>query len=236
MIDIDLLDRIPALDELPAPARIALAERLRETTCERDGRLVGLLQEPSRIMMFVEGLAKMVGSSANGVERIVYVYRPGDLMGSRLLREEDPGENAYEVVAMTPVRVLAIAKGEFLRVCEEHPEIMVAVTRAFTRRLEQQTGRMLAAMSSEVPVRLSQLLLDFASNPAPVDELVPLSYPLTHEAMAKIIGASRPHTSTVLRDLEEHGAVQRKSPRGLLVRPGTLRDITARGCLREEPV
>ena len=95
---------------------------------------------------------------------------------------------------------------------------------------------MLAAMSSEVPVRLSQLLLDFASNPAPVDELVPLSYPLTHEAMAKIIGASRPHTSTVLRDLEEHGAVQRKSPQGLLVRPGTLKDIAARGRLREDPV
>jgi DNA-binding transcriptional regulator GbsR (MarR family) len=37
--------------------------------------------------------------------------------------------------------------------------------------------------------------------------------------MAQIIGASRPHTSTVLRDLEEMGLVRRRSERGLLVRP-----------------
>lgn len=238
MIEPSHLDRIEALRELPALARAALAEGLREATFKRDERLVALLQTPTRIMFMLEGLAKMAGVSSNGVERIVYVYRPGDVMGSRVLLEDGQDEGAYEVVAMTdPVRTLAIPKADFLRISERHPEILVAVTQAFARRLEQQTGRMLAAMSSEVPVRLSQLLLDFSSKGgAAEDGMVPLAYPLTHEAMAQIIGASRPHTSTVLRDLEQHGAVRRKSPRGLVVAPVVLRSIALRGTLREEPV
>jgi DNA-binding FadR family transcriptional regulator len=47
--------------------------------------------------------------------------------------------------------------------------------------------------------------------------------------MAQIIGASRPHTSTVLRDLEGYGAVQRRSGRGLLVRPSELKRIVDNG-------
>lgn len=238
MIEPRLLDGIEALAEVPAAARSALAEGLREADFKRDERLVGLLQAPTRIMFVIDGLAKMVGISATGVERIVYVYRPGDVMGSRVLLERGEDDSGYEVVAMTdPVRTLAITKADFLRISERHPEILVAVTQAFTRRLEQQTGRMLAAMSSEVPVRLSQLLLDFSGTTAAgPDGMVPLAHPLTHEAMAQIIGASRPHTSTVLRDLEEHGAVRRKSPRGLLVKPAVLRSIAGRGTLREEPV
>lgn len=236
MIDPAVLDRIPALDQVPASSKGALAERLREVSYARNERLVPLLNPPARILFLLEGLAKMVGVSANGIERIVYVFRPGDITGSRILLEESL-DSAYEIVAMTAqVEALAIARPDFLRISELHPEILVAVTQAFTLRLEHQTARMLAAMSSEVPVRLSQLLLDFASRRDPPDKgLVPLSYPLTHEAMAQIIGASRPHTSTVLRDLEELGALRRRSPRGLLVRPGVLREIADRGTLREVP-
>jgi CRP-like cAMP-binding protein len=233
MIDPGALDRIAALDEVPSEARRALAERLRGVKFARGERLVPLLQPPSRIMFVTDGLAKMVGVSANGTERIVYVFRPGDATGSRVLLDVSP-EAAYEIVAMTEVHAAAIGKADFLAIGERHPEVLMAVTRLFTRRLQDQTARMLAAMSSEVPARLSQLLLDFVDGPRRrATEMVPLSYPLTHEAMAQIIGASRPHTSTVLRDLEEHGAVRRKSPQGLLVRPSALHDIAERGSLTE---
>jgi DNA-binding GntR family transcriptional regulator len=59
---------------------------------------------------------------------------------------------------------------------------------------------------------------------------VPLAHRLTHETMAQMVGASRPHTSTVLRDLERDGAVQRRTSSGLLVRPLRLRQIVENGC------
>lgn len=228
MIDVESLDGVPSLAEVSGEARIALAERMREVEFAEGERLVPLLDPPERLLFLVEGLAKMAGVSANGIERIVYVFRPGEVTGSRILLDESE-EAAFAIVAMEPVRAMSISKRDFLAVSEIHSDVLVAITREFTRRLDEMTNRILAAMSTEVPVRLSQLLLDFTDGEArPDDELIPLSSPLTHESMAQIIGASRPHTSTVLRDLEREDAVRRKSDRGLLVRRSKLREIVSR--------
>lgn len=222
MVTPELLEGVPSLAELTPPARTALAGVAREVEFRPGERIVPLIKPPQRILFILEGLVKLVGVSLNGVERIIYVFRPGDITGSRVLLEESP-EAAYEIVAMRRARALAVNKLDFLRVAEEHPEVLMVVTREFSRRLAGLTSRMLAAMSEDVPVRLGQLLIDFAApGTADLEEFVPLSYPLTHEAMAQIIGASRPHTSTVLRDLEEMGLVRRRSERGLLVRPALL--------------
>ncbi len=239
MIDLAYLEDVPALAEVPRDALRALAERARDVEFEPDERIVPLLEPPARLLFIHDGLAKMVGVSANGLERIIYVFKPGDITGSRVMLEETV-EASYEIIAMTEVHAAAVSKRDFLRVGEDHPDLLMAVTRAFTRRLDHMTARMLAAMSAEVPVRLSQLLLDFAAtregvDPDEIDSLVPLTYPLTHESMAQIIGASRPHTSTVLRDLEEREAVRRRSQKGLLVRPATLREIARRGTLESDP-
>ena len=66
------------------------------------------------------------------------------------------------------------------------------------------------------------LLLDFVDDGMRgSDELVPLSHTLTHETMANIVGASRPHTSSVLAELERREVVRRRR-RDLLVRPSGL--------------
>jgi CRP-like cAMP-binding protein len=222
MIAPELLSGVPVLAELSTATREDLARVAREVEFRAGERIVPLIKPPQRVLFILDGLVKLVGVSMNGVERIIYVFRPGDITGSRVLLDESP-EAAYEIVAMRPVRAIAVNKQDFLRVAEEHADLLMVVTREFSRRLTGLTSRMLAAMSEDVPVRLSQLLIDFAPpGAAELDELVPLSYPLTHEAMAQIIGASRPHTSTVLRDLEEKGLVRRRSDRGLLVRPARL--------------
>jgi CRP-like cAMP-binding protein len=233
MIAPELLSGVPVLAELSTSTREDLARVAREVEFRAGERIVPLIKPPQRVLFILDGLVKLVGVSMNGVERIIYVFRPGDITGSRVLLDESP-EAAYEIVAMRPVRAIAVNKQDFLRVTEAHPELLMIVTREFSRRLTGLTSRMLAAMSEDVPVRLGQLLVDFSPPGAlHIDDLVPLSYPLTHEAMAQIIGASRPHTSTVLRDLEEKGLVRRRSDRGLLVRPARLAQMV-RGMDTEE--
>ncbi|MGH7566765.1 MAG: Crp/Fnr family transcriptional regulator [Gemmatimonadota bacterium] len=222
MIAPELLKGVPSLVEVPPAGLADLARVAREVQYRTGDRIVPLIKPPQQLLFILDGLVKLVGVSQNGTERIVYVFRPGDITGSRVLLDASP-EAAYEIVAMQRVRAVAVNKHDFLRVAEDHPELLMAVTREFSRRLAGLTSRMLAAMSEEVPVRLGQLLIDFASpQTEEIEEFVPLSYPLTHEAMAQIIGASRPHTSTVLGDLEERGLVRRRSDRGLLVRPSRL--------------
>ena len=230
------LDRVRSLASLPEAARAAMANAARELVFEEDERLIPIGQPPQRLLILTDGLVKLVGVSANGHERILAVHRPGDLLGAGVLL--DRHEHDYEAAAMNAGRALSISRRDLLIVGRDHPSVIMTLAKEVSRLLAEMTDRMMTATSAAVPVRLSHLLLEF-SDPVDVsttgkdETFVPLSYPLTHEAMAQIVGASRPHTSTVLRDLEGIGAVRRKSRKGLLVRPRRLKEIVDTGDIDE---
>ena len=217
-----------SLNDLSPAARDALAESAREVEFQPGQRLIPLGQPPQRLLILTAGLAKLVGISLSGHERILCIHRPSDMVGPSVLM--DNVENEHEVVAMSHVKALAISRRDLLIIGRSQPSLIMALAREVSRQLVAMTERVMTATSAEVPVRLSQLLLEFADgNGDDIEAFVPLAHPLTHESMAQIIGASRPHTSTVLRDLEGRGAVQRRSGRGLLVRPSRLKDIVECG-------
>lgn len=242
-VSVDIVLNCRPLKGLSSDASRELCEVARDVQFGKDERLIPLGQPPQRLLIVTQGLAKLVGVSANGHERILYVYRPGDLVGPTVLL--DNFRHDYEVTAMSPAQTLAVSRRDLLMVGRRHPSVIVAVAQEVSRLLVAMTERVMSATSAEVPVRLSQLLLEFAQtngeratgerangNGATGEReggFVPLSHPLTHEVMAQIVGASRPHTSTVLRDLEVLGAVQRKSRSGLLVRPSRLSAILENG-------
>ena len=221
MVTRDLLLTNPALRELSPGALDAIARRAKPIEFRRGERVAGLVDPPKRLVFLLAGLAKLSAATVDGRERIVYVVRPGDIVGSRVLLGKSL-ESEDEVVAMTRLSGVVLGLADFQEIAEEHPEVLIAVTRNLMRRLDRLTARLMGVMSEEVSMRLCRLLLDFvdAGQNAP-DEFVRLAHPLTHETMAHIVGASRPHTSTVLSDLEKEGIVKRQR-RDLLVNPQRL--------------
>jgi CRP/FNR family transcriptional regulator len=218
----------PTLRDAPISALAQIAGRAREVRFEDGERIVPLIDPAPNLGVLLEGLAKLVGVSSEGEERIIYVYHPGDIYGEQLFIQES-GIDDYEVVAMGRVRAVVFAIEDFLKVGADHPALVVAVTRALCLRLDHMNDRLMAAMSDDARIRLSRLLLDFADHHGPPSSaFVTLRYPLTHETMGQIIGATRPHTTTVLRALEEEGAVKRQGQKGLVVRPSRLSEIVSR--------
>lgn len=215
------VDECPPLAELSLPTRRRLAEAGREVSFAPGERIASVSRPLRDVLVVLEGLAKLVGVTEDGVERILYLYRPCEIIGSRILLEKS-SESPFEVVAMKEVHALAIPKREFTAIAKDHPELLESVTRVLLSRVDRLTSWMLAAMSTDASRRLSKLLLDFAARDDLRDGFVPLEYMPTHETLAQIIGASRPHTTTLIRELEEEGIVRRLKPRGLLVSPEGL--------------
>lgn len=216
------------LSDLSPATLEAISEYARQVEFRQGERLIPLGQPPQRLLILTQGLAKLVGVSISGHERILSIYRPHDMVGPGVLM--DSLENEHEVAAMSRVKAVAISRRDLLIIGRSHPSLIMALAKEVSRQLVAMTERVMTATSAEVPVRLSQLLLEFADgNGSGAEAFVPLAHPLTHESMAQIIGASRPHTSTVLRDLEGFGAVQRRSGRGLLVQPSRLKQIVDDG-------
>ncbi len=225
---VETLRASPALRSLPEPALEELAAKAHEVRYETGNHMVPLVDPPPNLGLILEGLGKLIGVNAEGEERIVYVYHPGEIYGEQLLIE-DSGIEGYEVLALQPVRAVAFRIHDLLEVGHRHPAILVGVTRALSHRIDSMNDRLMACMSEDARIRLSQLLFDMAEDAgAPSSRFVGLRHPLTHETMGQIIGASRPHITTLLRALEEEGAVKRQGQHGLLVRPSRLGEILAR--------
>lgn len=221
MVTRDLLQASPALRDLGPGALDAIALRARTIEFRRGERVAGLVNPPRRLVFLLAGLAKLSAATVDGRERIVYVFRPGDIVGSRVLLDKSL-ESDYEVIAMTRLSGVVLDLADFQAIADEHPEVLIAVTQNLTRRLDRLTARLMGVMSEEVSMRLCRLLLDFVEGgQGGPDGFVRLVHPLTHETMAHIVGASRPHTSTVLSDLEKEGLVKRQR-RDLLVHPRRL--------------
>jgi CRP-like cAMP-binding protein len=224
MVTRDLLLASPVLGELGPAALDAIARRAKSIEFRKNERVAGLVNPPKRLVFLLAGLAKLSAATVDGRERIVYVFRPGDVIGSRVLLGRSL-EADYEVVAMTRLSGIVLDLADFEAITEEHPEVLIAVTQALTRRLDRLTARLMGVMSEEVSMRLCRLLLDFADiGNDGSDRFVRLAHPLTHETMAHIVGASRPHTSTVLSELEQQGIVKRQR-RDLLVHPQRLAEM-----------
>lgn len=224
----ETLRACPTLQNVPTAAVDQLASRASEVRFEEGERVIPLIDPVPHLGVVLEGLAKLVGVTIEGEERIIYVYHRGDIYGEQLFIPES-GIDDYEVIAMGRVRAVVFAIEDFLKVGADHPLLLVGVTRALCLRLDQMNDRLMAAMSDDSRIRLSRLLLDFADHHGePSSAFVSLRHPLTHETMGQIIGATRPHTTTVLKRLEEEGAVRRQGQKGLMVRPSRLREIVSR--------
>lgn len=219
-----MVDACPPLAGLSLSTRLRLAGASREIRFAAGARIVSIAKPLLDLLILLEGWAKLVGVTEEGVERILYLYRPCEIIGSRVLLDKS-AESPYEVVAMENVHMLAIPRKAFVEISNDDPELIESVTRVLLNRVDRLMTGMLAAMSVDASLRLSKLLLDFAADAAPSAEgFVALDHSPTHETLAQIIGASRPHTTTLLRRLEREGAVRRLKPRGLLVNPARLQE------------
>ena len=225
----DVLRRFAPFEDLDHESLSALAEQMRSSDFEKGDGLIRILEPVDRIMLLLDGLAALETVSVNGIRRIVWVFRPGELIGSRSLLEENVDDS--EVRALTDGAIATISSSRLERIGETHPDVYLAVMRSLTERLQGMADRLLAATTLDVHTRLARLLLRFSgTDSGDPRNFRPLAYPMTHETLAEIVGASRPHISATLAELEEDGAVERGRGGKLTVRPDRLRVIA-----REEP-
>ena len=135
--DRDALAQVPLFQGLPARhlkriADLAVEERLMQgaTVVKRD-------DPGDTFYMILEGEAKVVGSA----NRVVNHLRPGEWFGEISLL--DGGPRTASVVAETPLRVMTLKRGAFMKMLEAEPEVTVKILAqiaSLIRRIERPAG------------------------------------------------------------------------------------------------
>jgi hypothetical protein len=135
----------------------------------------------------------------------------------------------FDVVwtVLQPARFAVLSPG-FTRALGQWPPAIEAVLRGASSRAHGLAITMAVSNLRRVDSRLLVLLWYFADRwgrVTPDGVVVPVR--LTHETLARLVGAQRPSVTTALRQLEEEGQLRRTPQRGWLL-PGEPPEVLSR--------
>lgn len=168
-----------------------------------------------------EGQVKILQTSAEGLEVILHVLGPGDMLGAL----PTLGEGTYPATAqaMTDVLAFAIAAREFEALMERHPRIAINLLR-FAAGVIQAAHRRLREMATErVERRIARTLSRLAAQMGErTPEGIRINAPLSRQDLAEMTGTTLFTVSRTLKAWERQGLLRARREEVVILDPHGL--------------
>lgn len=164
-------------------------------------------REPATLFyLIIEGRVKILQTSVEGLEVILNVFGPGELIGA--LPTLGQGNYPASGEALTDVIVYEITPLNFEDILLHHPKITLNLLRFVTGRL-QSAHRQLRVMATErVERRIASALLQLARQAGKqVAEGILLDLPLSRKDLADMSGTTEYTASRTLKEWERRSIV-----------------------------
>ena len=200
----------PALVQAPIFAGLAQADleaitgRFRPRRFTRDAALL-LEGDPAEVYyLLAEGQVKVVQTSAEGVEVILHLLGPGDLLGA--LPNLNEGTYPASAIALTEVVAYAVSPRDFDTILERHPSVAVYLLRFAASRLRASHARLRELATERVERRIARTLSRLAGQIGQRTERgLILNAPLSRQDLAELTGTTLYSVSRTLKDWERRG-------------------------------
>jgi CRP/FNR family cyclic AMP-dependent transcriptional regulator len=167
-----------------------------------------------------EGRVKVTKLSEDGREKILEFLDEGAFVGEMALLERAP--RSASVKTLTPVRLLALSRIDFIALLKKSPDLAMAVIQELSRRLRTINEQASALSFQRVKDRTKGLLERLAREPWG-DGLRRRTPSLTHQQIADMIGTSRETVTRVVKELKADGWLEQEG-KHYLVPADPLRD------------
>jgi CRP/FNR family transcriptional regulator len=182
---------------------IAMRSEMRKYS--RGEVILGPAPAPDVIYFVKTGRVKVSALSADGKEQILALLEPGDLFGALT---PDESTELKQVEAFDPSIVCHLTRDLFEDVLRQAPEVAVQVVRILARRLQTAEREVRDLALRDVPGRLASLLLRLSEEYGERRERgTRLSFHLTHQDLARMIGSTRETVTTTLNRFLEDGLI-----------------------------
>ena len=154
-----------------------------------------------------EGRVKVTKLSGDGREKILELLDVGDFFGEMSLFDDAP--RSASVKAMSDVRIMALARNDFLRLLSSSPYLALSVIQELTRRLRQVDEQASSLSFQRVKERTMGLLVRLAKE-ASSHEGRRKTPVLTHQQIADMIGTSRETVTRAVKGLKDEGWLEQE--------------------------
>lgn len=190
----------------------------------RGERVFSAGDRPEFLYLLEAGHVTLVSTDEKGAERILNIFRPGDVFGEILFSVE---QRPFDAVAMDEARIAILPRAAFLEFLQRSNQWGLNFIRMVSDRLFVAERDLAALSRTWTRPRLVHLLLKLAENLGEPDaEGTLIRVPITHEALANMIGASRVRVTSMLSQFQREGLLTKRG-RFMVVRAGALRAALA---------
>ena len=200
---------------------------LRQTSFYPRGALLFVEGQPTRgLYIMCSGEAKLYVNSAEGQSLTLRVVEQGEVLGLNSLIADEPYPASAETLC--PSQVSFIPRLEFLQFVRANPDVGLRVAKHLSMELSrawQQTR--LLALAPDTHAKLTQFLSDWAEkHRQPTDGGLRIALHMTHEEIARNIGASRESVSRILSEWKQRGVIRVSGGTITILRPLELQSVT----------
>lgn len=148
----------------------------------------------------ISGAVKVYKKSIDGKEQILNVASNGETLND--VSTFDGGGAATDMLAMTPVHLYVVRKGDMETLFSKYPKVARNVARVLAGKVRRDSSLVEVLSFDQVISRLARLILKQA---AAGRGSLPL---FTQQDLAAMVGSSRVVVNRSLRTMEEKGAIR----------------------------
>jgi CRP/FNR family cyclic AMP-dependent transcriptional regulator len=163
--------------------------------------------DPADSVFYLQkGRVKITVASADGKEATIRLVLAGDFFGEKAMAAE-PGLRVTTATAMTACTALKIARPEFLRIMREEQSFSNLFSSFLLACSLKAQADLVDQLFNRAEKRLARLLLLLAEYSPPEEEetLIP---PISQEALASMIGSTRPRVSGFMNRFRKLGFIE----------------------------
>jgi CRP/FNR family transcriptional regulator, cyclic AMP receptor protein len=175
----------------------------------RAGETIFMVGDPgSFVVLITEGHAKVTAPSATGVDTMLCLRGPGDLIGELTAIDDEPTPRTATVVALDAVVCRVVRAADFRSILASHAAIAIEVLRMLAARLRSSDRRLVEFGSYDIARRVARLLADMADDEGqPSGAGLVLPGALSQDDLAGFVGGSRESVARALGVLRSLGFV-----------------------------
>jgi CRP/FNR family transcriptional regulator len=189
----------------------ALAElnNLRQTAFYPRGALLFVEGQPTRgLFLICAGQAKLYVNSAEGQSLTLRIVEQGEVLCLSSLIADEPHPATAETLC--PSQVSFLPRLAFLQLMRAYPDVSMRVARHLSMEISKawKQTRMLA-LAPDTHAKLTQFLFEWANKHGQVTaDGLRITLHMTHEEIARNIGASRESVSRILSDWKQREVIR----------------------------
>ena len=207
----DFLATVPLFKSLDAAELAHFGQLVREKAYPK-GSVILFEDDPGDALFVVRaGRVKVVLVAEDGREVILGILSIGEHFGELSLIDDQP--RSAHVIAMEDSVLLVLRREDFRKRVEANPSVAWSLLSELSRRLRRADGQIGSLVLLDVPGRIARMLLDTADR----DAARPGQKPITHQTIARVIGASRETVSRAIAEFQQAGWVTTEKRRILIV-------------------